>query len=196
MDRVDYTLQLFVLDPAPFGTGPYGDRLDVARFLAPATTVLALVQTLARLFGDWIRSSWFRRARGHVIVIGDGLAPTELAKRLVRGLELPLRQRLFSGRNRVVLVGSGLPPEHARRHGVAYVGSSSVSCATVRALAIGATTVGCAASHASATALTAVRCAEAISSSAASARIPRSSRYWTPRRRADSARRRQAGYCP
>jgi hypothetical protein len=109
LDLVYYTAQLFVLDPAPIGRGPFPATLEWARFLAPATTLLAVVQTVARLFGDWIRTAYFRLRPGHDIVVGDGADAGLLARRLVA-----------DGRT-VVLVGGALPVAHARRHGVLVV---------------------------------------------------------------------------
>ncbi len=128
LDRVYYTLQLFVLDPTPFGTGPYSAPLDWARFLAPLTTVLALIQAVAQLFGDWLRTWQFRRAPAHVVVIGDGPAPVALAKRLVG----PSRKD-----PKVVYVGSGVPPEHARRHGLLVVQGTGTDEVTLGAAGVG-----------------------------------------------------------
>lgn len=108
-DLVYYTAQLFVLDPAPIGRGPFPVALEWARFLAPATTVLAVVQTVARLFGDWLRGASFRLRPGHVIVVGNGPDAALLARKLV------------AGGKKVVLVGTALPVEHARRHGMLIV---------------------------------------------------------------------------
>ena len=104
VDLAYYTAQLFVFDSAPVGAGPFPPALQVALFLAPLTTLLAVVLTVARLFRDWIRSERFRRSRGHVIVIGNEPSASLLARRLA------------AERTKVVLVGTALPAEHARRH--------------------------------------------------------------------------------
>lgn len=124
-DKIYYTVQLFVIDPAPFTTiGPYPFTLEFARFLAPVTTILAVVQALAFLVGDWLRGVIFRRSPGHTVVVGDGPAAGVLAQRLVREKQV------------VVLIGSALPVEHARRHGLLIVPGDPTDAVTLRAAGI------------------------------------------------------------
>jgi hypothetical protein len=49
-DRVYYTLQLFILSPTPLGGPPYGPMLSIAMYLAPLTTVLAVLQAVSAVF--------------------------------------------------------------------------------------------------------------------------------------------------
>lgn len=125
VDRVYDTLQLFVLSATPLETGPFGWPLDVARFLAPATTVFALGQTLALLFGDWFRSWRFRNEVGHSVVVGDTPAAAQLARSLVR-----------EGRKRVVLVGAAAAAELGRRQGMLIVSGEPTDESTLRAAGV------------------------------------------------------------
>ncbi len=79
-----YDLQLFVLG-GPLGgagAGPFPVPLQVARFLAPATTVLAGLETLRLLLGEQRRRWAAAHAKKHAIVTGDGPTAIELARRL------------------------------------------------------------------------------------------------------------------
>ena len=49
-DRVYYTVQLFVLGPTALDGPPYGPMLSIAMYLAPLTTVLALLQAVSAVF--------------------------------------------------------------------------------------------------------------------------------------------------
>jgi len=49
-DRVYYTLQLFILSSTPLGGPPYGPMLSIAMYLAPLTTVLAVLQAVSAVF--------------------------------------------------------------------------------------------------------------------------------------------------
>src|ERR1022692_3670333 len=49
-------VQLFVLQAPLNGTGPFTVSLQVARFLAPATTILAAVEALRVLLSEQLRS--------------------------------------------------------------------------------------------------------------------------------------------
>lgn len=85
-DLLYYDLQLFVLGSPPLDAGgPFPVLLDIARFGAPAVTVYAFVETGRLLFAAEIRRLRIRRARGHVIVCGDGLVASTLSRRLRAG---------------------------------------------------------------------------------------------------------------
>lgn len=75
-------VQLFVLQAPLNGTGPFTVSLQIARFLAPGTTILAAVETLRVLLSEQLRSLKAARASGHPIVTGDGPAALELSRRL------------------------------------------------------------------------------------------------------------------
>ncbi|MFD2794798.1 hypothetical protein ACFS27_14660 [Promicromonospora vindobonensis] len=83
-DVVYHDLQLFVMgaDPAS-GGGPLSWQLQVARFLAPATAVYALLEAARALFTGEIRRFRDRRARGHAIVVGE----TDAADTVTAALE-------------------------------------------------------------------------------------------------------------
>jgi hypothetical protein len=49
-DRVYYSLQLFILSPTPLGGPPYGPMLSIAMYLAPLTTVLAVLQAVSAVY--------------------------------------------------------------------------------------------------------------------------------------------------
>jgi hypothetical protein len=83
LDIAYFTGQLFVLSSEPVaGTGPYPATLELARFLAPLTTALAVLEAIYALVrgrvGDWRTS----RRRGHSIVTGDTDVAWALALRL------------------------------------------------------------------------------------------------------------------
>ena len=84
-DIVFYDLQLPVLSAAPTqGPGPYPLSLGVARILAPVSTFLAAVGTLALLLSEQWRRVQAAIASRHAIVTGDGPLALELA-RCLRG---------------------------------------------------------------------------------------------------------------
>ncbi|MGH3927160.1 MAG: hypothetical protein ACRDTT_30550, partial [Pseudonocardiaceae bacterium] len=81
-DIAYYTAQLFVLDPAPFsGSGPYPVGLEIARFLAPLTTILVLVETVRVLVRERVRRWAAAHRKGQVIVTGNEPFALMLAKR-------------------------------------------------------------------------------------------------------------------
>ncbi|GAA1859773.1 RyR domain-containing protein [Asanoa iriomotensis] len=83
LDVLYYALQLFVLGSPPLdGGGPFPPILDFARFAAPTVTAYALIEASRLLFASEIRKLQARTARGHVIVVGDNLVATTLARRL------------------------------------------------------------------------------------------------------------------
>src|SRR4051812_38987725 len=81
-DRLYYTLQLFLLDPTPLNGPPYGVLLSIAMYLAPFTTVLAVLQAISLAFRDRIAASALRRKKDHSIVVGAGPEAFVLARRL------------------------------------------------------------------------------------------------------------------
>ncbi len=79
-DRVYYALQLFTLDSAPLAEeSPTTWMLNVARYLAPLATVLAVVETIGSAFRTEWRAWRTRRSSGHPIVCGDGEEAVRLA---------------------------------------------------------------------------------------------------------------------
>ncbi|GAB2959063.1 hypothetical protein GCM10027280_54780 [Micromonospora polyrhachis] len=83
LDLLYYDLQLFVLGSPPLDDGgPIPDLLNIARFTAPAVTVYALVEAGRLLFATELRRLRARNSRNHVIVCGDGLVASTLARRL------------------------------------------------------------------------------------------------------------------
>jgi voltage-gated potassium channel Kch len=82
-DILFYDVQLFLFNAAPTqGPGPFPVTLGIARFLAPATTVLAGVETVRLLLGEQLRRWASALASGHAIVTGDGPVAVELARNL------------------------------------------------------------------------------------------------------------------
>jgi hypothetical protein len=122
-DRVYYTLQLFVLDPTPLGPPPYGPMLNIAMYLAPLTTVLALLQAASAVFRARYAAWVLLRKRGHSVVVGGGPAAFVLARRL-------------AATRPTVLVGSGIAADVARRHAVRVVDGEPTDEATLRAAGV------------------------------------------------------------
>lgn len=111
-DILFYDLQLFVLNAAPAdGPGPIPLSLGIARFLAPAATVVATVETVRLVLSEQLQRWAAAHASGHAIVTGDGPVAAELARKL--RAEYPT----------VVLVGAprgaGIGPETADAAGAA-----------------------------------------------------------------------------
>jgi len=76
-------LQLFVLEFAPAERGgPYPVILEIARFAAPVVTIYAFVEAGRLIFAAEVRRFRVWSARGHVIVCGDTLLATTLARRV------------------------------------------------------------------------------------------------------------------
>jgi len=95
-----YTLQLFVLGADPLAAGgPYNPMLEIARFLAPATTLFAVIETLRVLLSSRLRRLRASRSSGHAVVCGDGPAAVLLARNLT------------ATHRQVVLVGPRIDPE-------------------------------------------------------------------------------------
>ena len=84
-DLAYLTLQLFTVESgASAGTSP-PLTLEIARFLAPATTAYALGRALVRIFRTQIEHMRLRMRSGHVVVIGLGWLGLELVARLAGG---------------------------------------------------------------------------------------------------------------
>jgi len=82
-DLLFYDIQLFLLNAAPAsGPGPFPVALGIARFLAPATTVVATVETVRLLLHEQLRRWSSASASRHAIVTGDGPIAVELARQL------------------------------------------------------------------------------------------------------------------
>ncbi|WP_240955697.1 RyR domain-containing protein [Micromonospora sp. HNM0581] len=132
-DRYDilyYDLQLFLLSAELFEQpGPYPWQLQVARFMAPLFTLLAVAEAGRLLLATEIRRRRARRASGHAVVCGDSQFAHMLADRLhadggrvvvVRSEPfgpLEYRRRRYLGvvgdpTNAEVLRGAGLPRAH------------------------------------------------------------------------------------
>lgn len=98
-DLVYRALQLFVLDGAALqGLTSLPTALQVARFLAPAATVLALLLAVRALLVERVRRGRIRRMRRHIVVCGDGDSALALAR------------NLHAEGRRVVLVREAGPP--------------------------------------------------------------------------------------
>lgn len=122
-DQVYYTLQLFLLDPTPLGSPPYGHTLTAAMYLAPLATVLAVLQAVSLVFREQIAAWRLRHRRGHAVVVGSGAEAFVLARQLART-------------GRTVLVGSEVDPSAARRHGVRLVSGDPLDEATLVAAGV------------------------------------------------------------
>lgn len=122
-DRVYYTLQLFILSPTPLGGPPYGPMLSIAMYLAPLTTVLAVLQAVSAVcrarFAAWV----LLRKRGHSVVVGAGPAAFVLARRL-------------AATRPTVLVGSRIGSDVASRDAVRVVDGDPTDEATLRAAGV------------------------------------------------------------
>jgi voltage-gated potassium channel Kch len=115
-------VQLFVLQAPLNGPGPFTVSLQIARFLAPATTILAAVETLRVLLSEQLRSLKAARASGHPIVTGDGPAALELSRRL-----------RISHRKVVLVCTTEAAVAQARRYRLLDVSGDPTDAATLRA---------------------------------------------------------------
>ncbi|GAA3345508.1 hypothetical protein GCM10020358_52880 [Amorphoplanes nipponensis] len=123
-DRLYYTLQLFVLGAPPLDEGGVMPvSLQVARFLAPAVTVYAVIEAVRLLFAAELARLRARRSRGHVIVCGESLVADALATRLADG-----------GRRVVRMAGAGAPA--AGRRGVLLAPGDSTRAELLRGAGI------------------------------------------------------------
>jgi hypothetical protein len=122
-DLIYYTLQLFVLSPTALGGPPYGPLLSIAVYLAPLTTVLAVLQAVSAVFRARFAAWLLLRKREHSVVVGAGSPAFVLATRL-------------AATRPTVLVGSGIGPDVARRHAVRVVDGDPTDEATLRAAGV------------------------------------------------------------
>lgn len=106
-DVVYHDLQLFVMgaDPAS-GGGELSWQLQVARFLAPATAVYAVLEAARALFTGEIRRFRERRARGHAVVVGETDAADTVTAALEAAGHRVLRTPDADGLNDVGLTGA------------------------------------------------------------------------------------------
>jgi len=82
-DILFYDVQLFVLSSAPVqGAGPFPLALGIARFLAPAATLGATVETIRLVLREQLRLWSAASASQHAVVTGDGPFARELAQKL------------------------------------------------------------------------------------------------------------------
>lgn len=82
-DILFYDIQLLFFTAGPTqGAGPFPVALGIARFLAPASTALATLETLSLLLGDQLRLLSAALASGHAVVTGDGPVALAIARRL------------------------------------------------------------------------------------------------------------------
>ncbi|MFC0527889.1 NAD-binding protein [Phytohabitans kaempferiae] len=141
------SLQLFVLElPASGDTGPYPVPLEIARFAAPGVTFYALVEALRLLFAAEAQRLRARRARGHVVICGDGPMATSLSRQLRatghRVVQIAESRVESSGRRAPLQVlGDARNPDVLRAAGVAHA-SALYACtedsATNTAIALAA----------------------------------------------------------
>ena len=122
-DRLYYTLQLFILSPTPLGPPPYGPMLSIAMYLAPLTTVLAVLQAVSAVFRVRFAAWVLLRKRGHSVVVGAGPAAFVLARRLAETRP-------------TVLVGSRIGSDVASRDAVRIVDGDPTDEATLRAAGV------------------------------------------------------------
>ncbi|MGH3940492.1 MAG: NAD-binding protein, partial [Pseudonocardiaceae bacterium] len=124
-DIAYYTAQLFVLDPTPFSAPrPYPLQLEIARFLAPATTIFAIVKTVLVLVRGRMRQWDAAHRKGQVIVTGN------------EPVALMLARRFAVDGSRVVLVSDTVGDDVARRHGLYVVPGDPTEEATLRAAGV------------------------------------------------------------
>ncbi|MBB5872605.1 hypothetical protein F4553_006039 [Allocatelliglobosispora scoriae] len=83
-DLVYYDLQLFVLgaDPLQNNSAELPLLLQIARFLAPAVTIYALIGTVLLIFAKRMRAYIRRHRNGHVVVVGG----TQIAETILANL--------------------------------------------------------------------------------------------------------------
>ena len=122
-DILCYDIQLFVLNAVPAQTaGLFPAALGIARFLAPAATAVATVETVRLLLSEQLRRWSSASASKHAVVTGDGPVAVELAR------------KLRAEYRKVVLV-SAIPArtEQIRRLRLLEVSSDPTDAGTLRA---------------------------------------------------------------
>jgi len=143
-------VQLFVLQAPLNGPGPYSLPLQIARFLAPGTTILAAVEALRVLLSEQLRSWAAASASRHAIVTGDGPAALELS-----------RQLRAEYRTVVLVSATEAATAQARRYRLLDVYGDPTDAGTLRAAGLGRAQVVFACSDRSTTnAATALRALE------------------------------------
>jgi voltage-gated potassium channel Kch len=130
LDLAYHSLQLFVLGSDPLrGSGPYNPLLEIARFVAPATTVYTVFRAFRSVLREGLRRRAIGRLAEHVVVTGDSMA------------SLVLASNLRASGVRVVLVGDEAA-EVARRQGIPVVPGDAREITTLRAAGVrGASTL-------------------------------------------------------
>jgi voltage-gated potassium channel Kch len=124
LDLAYHSLQLFVLGSDPLrGSGPYNPFLEIARFVAPATTVYTVFRAFRSVLREGLRRRAIGRLAEHVVVTGDSVA------------SLVLASNLRASGVRVVLVG-GEAAEVARRQGIPVVPGDAREITTLRAAGV------------------------------------------------------------
>jgi hypothetical protein len=125
-DILYYDLQLFLLSAAPAqDPGPFPVALGIARFLAPAVSAAATVETVRLLLSEQLRRWSSASASRHAIVTGDGPVPVELA------------HRLRTQYRKVVLVTSVAPgPDQVRDRRLRGVSGDLTDASTLRAAGV------------------------------------------------------------
>lgn len=124
LDLAYHSLQLFVLGSDPLeSNGPYNPLLEIARFVAPATTVYTVFRAFRSVLREGLRRRAVARLVGHIVVTGDSAASLVLAGNL-----------RASGAT-VVLVGSEAA-EVARRQGILVVPGDAREITTLRAAGV------------------------------------------------------------
>jgi hypothetical protein len=121
LDGVYRALQLFVLDGAALeGLDQPNQALQIARFLAPFATVVALLVGVRSVLDEKLRLRRIARATGHTIVCGDGAAAHVLAHNLrARGRAVVLVGNAPENDGIPVLRGNAREPATLQAAGVA-----------------------------------------------------------------------------
>lgn len=87
-DILFYDLQLYTFAAAPAaGAGPFPVVLGIARFLAPAGTLLAALAALRLVLADQVRRYLAAHATDHSIVVGHDSVALTLARNLGKGTD-------------------------------------------------------------------------------------------------------------
>jgi voltage-gated potassium channel Kch len=129
-DTVFYDLQLYTFAAAPAGgAGPLPATLQIARFLAPAGTLLAALAALRLVLAEQIRRYLAAHASDHSIVVGEGAVALTLARNLGKGTD-----RARGEGKKVVLVSTSDDTiTLARRHDILTVRGEASDQATLSA---------------------------------------------------------------
>jgi hypothetical protein len=132
-DILFYDLQLYTLSAAPAaGPGPFPVWLAIARFLAPAGTLLAALAALRLVLADQFRRYLAAHARDHAIVAGDGPIALTLARKLRNGTSYGQGE----GKKVVLVSPSEDMLAEARRYGMLTVLGDPLDGATLAAAGV------------------------------------------------------------